>query len=123
MTDEQQLTNETPSKEHTNIAMGCHLLALAGFVVPLGNVIGPLVLWQVKKDESGFVDDQGKEAVNFNITIAIAGFVAFVLTFLFIGFILLPVIGIFWLVMTIIAAMKASEGQTYRYPFTLRLIK
>ena len=77
----------------------------------------------VKKDESAFVDDQGKEALNFNITISIAGFIAFLLMFVVIGGLLLPIIGIFWLVMTIIAAVKANGGERYRYPLTIRLIK
>jgi len=80
-------------------------------------------MWLVKKDESPFVDDQGKEAVNFNITMLIAFFVAFVLMFVAIGAVLMPVLFIFWVVMVIIAGLKANEGVAYRYPFTLRLIK
>ncbi|MGB1465608.1 MAG: DUF4870 domain-containing protein [Alcanivorax nanhaiticus] len=111
-----------PTKEERSQAMACHLLALLGFIVPFGNLIGPLIMWLVKKDESAFVDDQGKEAVNFNITMAIAGFVCILLMFVFIGAILLPILGIFWLVVTIIAGLKANEGVAYRYPLTLRLI-
>ncbi|MQX54713.1 DUF4870 domain-containing protein [Alcanivorax sediminis] len=112
-----------PSKEERGQAMACHLLALIGFIIPFGNLIGPLIMWVIKKDESSFVDDQGKEAVNFNITMLIAGFVCFLLTFVIIGAILLPILGIFWLVITIIAGLKANDGVAYRYPFTLRLIK
>jgi len=122
MSDLEQTQGE-PKQEERSLGLACHLLALAGLVVPFGNVLGPLIMWLVKKDESAFVDDQGKEALNFNITISIAGFVAFLLIFVVIGGILLPIIGIFWLVMTIIAAVKANGGERYRYPLTIRLIK
>ncbi|MCK0153966.1 DUF4870 domain-containing protein [Alcanivorax sp. S6407] len=127
MTDMEQTQADTeqqagPSKEERSQAMACHLLALIGFIIPFGNLIGPLVMWIVKKDESSFVDDQGKEAVNFNITMLIAFFVSFLLTFVVIGAILMPILAIFWLVITIIAGLKANDGVAYRYPFTLRLI-
>ena len=114
--------DNAPTKEERSLAMACHLLALIGFIVPFGNLVGPLVMWLVKKDESAFVDDQGKEAVNFNITMSIAGVVCVMLAFVVIGAILLPILGIFWLVVTIIAGLKANDGVAYRYPFTLRLI-
>lgn len=122
MSDLEQTQGE-PKQEERSLGLACHLLALAGLVVPFGNVLGPLIMWLVKKDESDFVDDQGKEALNFNITISIAGFIAFLLMFVVIGGLLLPIIGIFWLVMTIIAAVKANGGERYRYPLTIRLIK
>ncbi|MCG8392900.1 MAG: DUF4870 domain-containing protein [Pseudomonadales bacterium] len=121
MTDTEN-SSTSPKPEERSLGLACHLLALVGLILPFGNILGPLVMWLVKKDESAFVDDQGKEALNFNITIAIAGFVAFLLTFVVIGAILLPIIGIFWLVMTIIAAVKANGGEAYRYPLTIRLI-
>jgi uncharacterized Tic20 family protein len=70
-----------------------------------------------------FVNDQGKEAVNFQITITIALVISFVLVFLFIGILLLPIVGIFAAVMSVIAAIKANEGVAYRYPVTIRFIK
>ncbi|WP_414430053.1 DUF4870 domain-containing protein [Alcanivorax sp. IL3] len=122
MSDLEQTQGE-PKQEERSLGLACHLLALAGLVVPFGNILGPLIMWLVKKDDSAFVDDQGKEALNFNITISIAGFIAFLLMFVVIGGLLLPIIGIFWLVMTIIAAVKANGGERYRYPLTIRLIK
>ena len=116
-------SNGLAKQEERSLGLACHLLAFVGMVFPFGNILGPLVIWLVKKDDSAFVDDQGKEALNFNITISIAGFVAFLLTFVVIGAILLPIIGIFWLVMTIVAAVKANGGEHYRYPLTIRLIK
>ena len=100
-----------------------HLSALSGVVIPFGNIIGPLVVWQIKKDTLPFAADQGKEALNFNITMLIAAFIGFLLTFVLIGLVLLPLIGIAWLVFTILAGIKANEGVAYRYPFALRLIK
>jgi len=122
MSDLEQTQGE-PKQEERSLGLACHLLALAGLVVPFGNILGPLIMWLVKKDDSAFVDDQGKEALNFNITISIACFIAFLLMFVVIGGLLLPIIGIFWLVMTIIAAVKANGGERYRYPLTIRLIK
>ena len=103
--------------------MFAHLSALSGVVIPFGNIIGPLVIWQIKKDTLPFAADQGKEALNFNITMLIAAFIGFLLTFVLIGLVLLPLIGIAWLVFTILAGIKANEGVAYRYPFALRLIK
>ena len=104
--------------------MICHLSALAGFVIPFGNVIGPLVVWLIKKDTMPLVDQHGKEALNFQITVAIAALVCVVLMLIIIGVFLLFIVGIGALVMTIIAAVKVSNGELdYKYPFALRLIK
>jgi uncharacterized protein len=112
-----------PSAEAKQWAMFAHLSALLGFLIPFGSIIAPLVIWQIKKNEFAFVDDQGKEALNFQITVLIAVIVCFILSFVLIGLLLLPVVGIAALVMTIIGGIKANNGETYRYPFTLRLIK
>ena len=112
------------SKEEQNWAMACHLVALCGFVIPFGNVIGPLVVWLIKKDTMPLVDRHGKEALNFQITVLLAAIVCFILMFVVIGIFLLFVVGIGALVLTIIAAVKVSNGELdYKYPFALRLIK
>lgn len=104
--------------------MLAHLSAFAGLVVPfIGQVLGPLVIWLIKRETMPFVNDQGKEALNFQITITIAFAVAAVLVFAVIGLLLLPLIAIADIIMTIIAAVKANEGVAYRYPITLRFIK
>ena len=107
------------------MAMLAHLLALAQVVIPFpgANIIGPLVVWLMKKDTMPFVESQGKEAVNFNITVAIAGAVCMVTFWLFLPILILVIVGIAWFVLTIMAAMKVSEGKPYVYPFTLRLVK
>ena len=104
--------------------MLAHLSAFAGLVIPfIGHVLGPLVIWLIKRETMPFVNDQGKEALNFQITVTIAFAVAGVLVLAFIGILLLPLIAIADIIMTIIAAVKANEGVVYRYPLTLRLIK
>ncbi|MCU6712982.1 DUF4870 domain-containing protein [Paenibacillus sp. J5C_2022] len=110
-------------KEERTYGMLCHLLAFAGFIIPLGNIIGPLVIWLMKKDQSMFVDDQGKESLNFQISILIYAIVSGLLTLLVIGILLLIALGIFYIVMIIIASVKANEGVRYRYPLTIRFLK
>jgi uncharacterized Tic20 family protein len=102
--------------------MIAHLSAFVGVVIPLGNIIAPLVIWLVKRDQSPFVADHAREALNFNITVGIAAIVCTVLVIVLIGFVLWVALAIYWLVMTIVAAIKANEGVTYRYPLTLRLV-
>jgi len=103
--------------------MLCHLSALSGFIIPFGSLIGPLVVWQIKKNQYPIVDDQGKEALNFQITITLAAIVSAILIVVLVGIALIIAVGIASLVFTIIAAIKANNGETYRYPFCLRLIK
>ena len=111
------------SQAERQMAMFTHLAALAAFVIPFGNVIGPLVLWLIKKDTMPFVDDQGKEALNFNITFSIAGIVCLILFLVVIGYFLLVALSVVWFVFVIIATIRSGEGEAYRYPLTIRLIK
>lgn len=116
--------NLQANKEEQNWAMFCHLAALSGFIIPLGNILGPLILWLIKKDTMPLVDQHGKEALNFQITVLFAFIISAVLTVVLIGFLLMFVVGIGALVLTIMAAVKVSNGQLdYRYPFAVRLIK
>ncbi|MDX2227092.1 MAG: DUF4870 domain-containing protein [Verrucomicrobiae bacterium] len=113
------------------MGMLCHLLALTSLVgVPFGNIIGPLVIWLIKKNEMPFVDDQGKESLNFQITVTIillpAFIVSWILMFVLIGFLLLPLValaGLAALVFAVIAGIKANEGVAYRYPWSIKFIK
>lgn len=104
-------------------AMITHLSALPGSVVLIGSVLAPLVIWQIQKDKSAFVDYHGKEAVNFQITMAIAFALSFLLMLVIIGLVLVAIVAIIWLLFTIIAAIKANNGEYYRYPITFRFIK
>jgi uncharacterized protein len=112
-----------PTPDERTWGMVAHLSGLAGFVVPFGNILGPLVVWLVKRDASVFVAIEAKEAMNFNITLAIGGVVCFALFWFSIGVLFAALLALFWLVMVIVAALKANEGVAYRYPFSLRLIK
>ncbi|SOD91877.1 DUF4870 domain-containing protein [Spirosoma fluviale] len=104
-------------------AMLTHLSTLTGLFTGVGFIIAPIIIWQIQKDKSAYIDYHGKEAVNFQITIALATAVSFLLMFVLIGFVLIWIVGIVWLVFTIIAAIKANNGEYYRYPLTIRFIK
>ena len=135
-------------KEERRWAALCHLSAALMYVgVPLANILAPLTLWLIKRNESGFVDDQGKEAVNFQLSIMIYGLICvagLLLSMLVTGglaamteeaaflglglfaalFVLLLIfLVIADLVLLIVAAIQASEGKHHRYPFTLRLLR
>lgn len=110
-------------KEARTWAMICHLSGFLFYVIPMiGHILGPLVIWLIKKDEFAFVDDQGKEALNFQISFTIYTFIAGVLCLLMIGILLLPVLFITQIVLMIVAAIKANDGEHYRYPLIIRLI-
>jgi uncharacterized Tic20 family protein len=118
------------SSEERMWAMFGHLSALTGLLTGgIGYIVGPLIIWQVKKDTMPFAASEAKEALNFNISwllwALILGAVTFVLMLFFIGVLLLPVLvglGIAWVVFSIIGGLKASEGKPYRYPLTIRFI-
>jgi uncharacterized protein len=103
--------------------MFCHLFALAGYFIPMGHIIGPLVAWLVKKDQYPFVKNQGAEALNFQISVTIYMIPAVLLMFACVGFVLVPALAVFDLVMIILASVKANSGQPFRYPLTIRFIK
>ncbi len=109
-------------KENRNWAMATHLSALIGLIgIPLGNIIGPLVVWLLKREEHKFIDRSGKESLNFQISMTIYGLVAFATVLIGIGIILLPIILIANFVLVIIASIKTSDGE--KYPLTIRFIK
>ncbi|HSC07512.1 MAG TPA: DUF4870 domain-containing protein [Steroidobacteraceae bacterium] len=112
----------TPSKEQRNWAMLAHLSALLVYPTLIGGIVGPLVIWLIRKDDMPFAADQAKETLNFQITVYLAGIVCLILTLLVIGIFLGAILVIAHLVLTIVGAIKASEGVAYRYPFNLRLI-
>lgn len=111
------------SKDERMWAMLAHISAVAGFIFPFGNIIGPLLIWILKKEEYPFVDDQGKEALNFQISITFYVIISIILVFVIIGIPLIIIVGLFALIMAIIAAINAYDGNAYRYPLTFRVIK
>ncbi len=111
-------------KDARTLGMVCHLSALVGLLgLPLLNMIGPLAVWLWRKDQYAFVDDQGKEALNFQISVTLYSIVAGILTLILIGWVLLGLIWIANIILVVIAASRANQGEAYRYPFNLRLIR
>jgi len=108
---------QAPSNDDRNLAMLAHLLGIvSGF-------IGALIIWLIKKDQSAYIDEQAKEALNFQITMVIAFVVSWILMFVLIGMFLMPLLMIANLVFCILAAVAVSNGKHYRYPVALRLLK
>jgi len=121
---EANLIPAPPSESERTWGMLAHLSALAGVIVwLLGCVLGPLAVWLTRRDRSPFVAAHALEALNFNITVVLAALACMLLMLVFIGFILGAALFIAWLVLTLIAAIRASEGVLYRYPVSLRLVK
>jgi hypothetical protein len=132
--DDQQFAPQKPvftesgdpaprNNDENTLGTLCHLLGFAGLLVPFGNILGPLILWLLKRADSPYLDATGKEAVNFNISWMIYTALAFLSVFALVGFLFLPLVALGWLIFVITASIKASEGKIYRYPLTIRLIK
>jgi uncharacterized Tic20 family protein len=118
-------TTEAWHKDERNWAMLCHLSAFAGYlvVIPFAAIIGPLVVWLLKRHVSSFVDENGKESVNFQITVSIAYLVIVLFITWLVAIVMLSILGIWNIVFVILASIKASNGEQFRYPLTLRLVK
>jgi uncharacterized Tic20 family protein len=110
-------------QEVRNAAVAAHLSTFAGLVVPFGSVIGPLAVWLTRRDRDPFIDQAGREALNFGISIAIYGAVVLAAALLLVGIPLLIVGVVAWVVLASLAAAKASQGQSYRYPLTMRFVR
>ncbi|MDH3300535.1 MAG: DUF4870 domain-containing protein [Acidimicrobiia bacterium] len=118
-----QVTAAVSSINENQMAMFAHLGQLVGLISGVGGFVVPLIIMVTKGNESPFVRRAAVESLNFWITGLLAFIVAFVLLFVLIGFILLPLVALIWLILPIYAGIKANEGVDYRYPFNLRLIK
>ena len=108
--------------EERTWALLAHLSTFAGYLVPLGNILGPLVIWLARKDESAFVDRHAREALNWQISLTIYMVVAAILVFVLIGMAMVLVLALLDLILTIQAAVTANQGREYRYPITLRFV-
>jgi uncharacterized Tic20 family protein len=113
----------TPSKDERTWAMLSHFSALCMFIFPFGNILAPLIIWLIKKEEMSFVEDQAKEVLNFQISMTIYLLISGILCFILIGIPFVIGLGIFNVIITIIAAISANDGKYYRYPINLKLIK
>jgi hypothetical protein len=123
MGDENYEPELEPNPEARQWAMFAHLASFAGYTgIPMANILGPLIVWMMKKEEFPFVDDQGKEAINFQISMTIYILVGVATFCIGIGIVVVPALAILDLVFTIIAAIQVNTGKAYRYPLTIRLI-
>lgn len=104
-------------------AMFLHLSTLAGYIVPLGGLIVPIVIWQMKKDEMPEIDRHGKMVMNFLISFFLWSIVGFLLVFILIGIPVLAVLGILAVIFPIIGGIKANEGRLWKYPMTIEFLK
>jgi uncharacterized Tic20 family protein len=113
-----------PTADEKQWAMFCHLGGLLGHAfVGFGHVVVPLVLWLIKREQMPFVNQQGKEAINFQISITVYALVSGLASFFCIGVVLLIGVGIFDLVVVIMACIEVSHGKAYRYPLCIRFIQ
>ena len=113
----------TPSKDERTWAMLSHFSVLCMFIFPFGNILAPLIIWLIKKEEMSFVEDQAKEVLNFQISMTIYLLISGILCFILIGIPFVIGLVIFNVIITIIAGIKANDGISYRYPINLKLIK
>ena len=111
-----------PDKDIRMWAMLCHLSALSFYFSGVGGIVGPLIVWMIKREDHPLIDDQGKESLNFEISMFIYGLVIGVISICMLGIPLLILL-VLHIVFIIIAAIKANSGEYYRYPLTIRLIK
>jgi len=116
------MTNFKTEYEERNWAMFCHLGGLAYFI-PLGNIIVPLILWSMRKDESELVNREGKKALNFQISFTIYMFVAMILVFVIVGILALVILGLLNLILVIIAVVKTLNNEEFEYPMTIKFIQ
>lgn len=117
------MSNQGKEQESRLWAMILHLSIFSGFIVPLAGFIAPIVIWQVKKDELPNLDAHGKVVVNWIISAFIYAVVGIVLSFVLVGIPLLLVLGILQIVFPIIGGIKASKGELWKYPLSLKLVK
>ena len=110
-------------KSERDWSMFCHLAAFAGYVFPFGHVLGPLILWLLRREESEFVDFHGRQVLSFQITMTIYVVVAGLLCLILIGFVLRPLVLVFDVVATILAAVRAQEGRTWSYPMAIPFLR
>jgi uncharacterized Tic20 family protein len=111
------------SETERNWAMFCHLAAFAGFFFPFGGIIGPLICWLSKKDESTWVNENGKASLNFQMSILLYSVLCIPLLFILIG---IPIMAMLWILKIVcitIASVKASKGEEFKYPLSIPFIQ
>ena len=109
-------------KDERMWGMLCHLSALSGLIIPFGNLIGPLVVYTLKKDEYAFVADQGKESLNFQISVLVYLMISGIAVLLLVGIFFLLFVPFIAIILTVLAGVRANDGEYYRYPFCIHFI-
>lgn len=109
--------------EMNQFCMLMHLSQFAGFVVPMGGLVLPIVMWTTNKDKSELIDEHGKNILNWIISATIYAIGCFILSFIFIGFIGFIGLAICSLIFTIQGAVKANRGELYKYPLSIQFLK
>src|SRR5664279_2854581 len=113
--------NRILSETERNWSMLCHLSAFAGFFFPFGGIIGPLICWLTRRDESSWVNINGKASLNFQLSMLLYMFLAIPLCFIIIGIPIIVILGTIKVVCVIIASVKAPKGELFRYPLVIPL--
>jgi hypothetical protein len=113
---------ESRADDELTWAVLIHVSGLSGLLVPFGNVVFPLTLWLIKRDESEFLDASGKAALNFQLTWTVLLVGALLSLVVGVGLLLVPLLAVAWLVLVVVGTARASEGEVYDYPLTLELI-
>jgi uncharacterized Tic20 family protein len=111
------------SESERNWAMLCHLSAFAGFFFPFGGIIGPLICWLSRKDDSMWVNENGKASMNFQLSILLYIFLAVPLCFLLVGIPVVMFLGVLKIVCIVIASIKAAKGERFKYPLAIPFIQ
>jgi len=111
------------SESERNWAMLCHLSAFAGFFFPFGGIIGPLICWLSRKDESVWVNENGKSSMNFQLSILLYIVLVIPLCFILIGIPIIIFLGVLKIVCIVIASIKASKGEKFKYPLSIPFIQ
>ncbi len=116
------LTSTTVSKGDKDFGLLVYAASFIGYFIPFGSVLGPLILWLMKREESAFVDKCGRSCLNFKLSLMIYVLISGVLAFLGIGFLLLIILGVVDFICTVLGMVKASSGQVYHYPLTIKFL-
>jgi uncharacterized Tic20 family protein len=111
------------SESERNWAMFCHLSAFAGFFFPFGSIIGPLICWMSRRDESTWINENGKASLNFQLSILLYTVLAIPLCFILIGIPIVVLLGTFKITCIIIASIRASKGEEFKYPLAIPFIQ
>ena len=116
-------TAKLTSKDANMWGMIMHLSQLGSFIIPFSGIIAPIVIWQLKKNDSPEIDAHGKNITNWIISALIYGLVCIVLSFIIIGVFLAIGLGIIWIIWAIMGGIKANSGEVWKYPGTIEFLK